>query len=82
MNNPLLIFLKEKGLLNRGSLYTHFLSKISKVDYSSKAKVSNVRGVGTFFFDTCSNLGRILSYNFKYLYAHLPKNLYRKLYTL
>ena len=33
---------------------TPFLSKISKVDYSSKAKCYNVGGVSAFF-DTCSN---------------------------
>jgi hypothetical protein len=33
-------------------------AKISKVDYSSKDKGSNVRGVGTFF-DTFLNLGQL-----------------------
>ena len=29
--------------------------------------------VGTFF-DTCSNLGQLIIYNFKFLYSHPPQN--------
>ena len=42
-------------------------------EYSSKARSSNVRGVGTFF-DTCSNLGQLFPYNFKKLYTHHSEN--------
>ena len=48
------------------------------MDFSSKAKGSNVRGVGTFFV-TCSNLGQLFQYNFKTLCDHLPRNFYKKL---
>jgi hypothetical protein len=33
-------------------------AEVSKVDYSSKAKSCNVRGVGTIF-DTCLDLGHL-----------------------
>ena len=61
-----------------GSLHTTFKKRkkaeVSKLDYSSKATSSNDRGVGTFFFDTCSNLGHLLHYNFKNLARHFPRN--------
>ena len=47
----------------------HLNAKVSKVDYSSKAGISNVRGVGTFF-GTYSNLGHLAPYKFKDLYSH------------
>ena len=56
-------------------------SAVLKLDYSKKAKSSNDRGVGTFF-DTCSNLGHILQYNFKNLASHFPRNSNHKNHSL
>ena len=50
--------------IKRGSLYTAFGTKISKVDYSSQAKGFDIRGVGTFFV-TCSNLDQLSQYCLK-----------------
>ena len=47
-------------------------AEVSKVDYPSKTKSSNVRGVGTFF-DTCSNLGQLFHYNFKKIINNFPE---------
>jgi hypothetical protein len=58
-----------KCSIKRDSLYTalmHVKAKVSIVNYSSKAVGFNVRGVGTFFFDTCANLGQLSLYNSKY----------------
>ena len=63
MNNPLLILL----LYLAGSSETCFIppnEAVSKPDYSSKAKSSNVRGVSTIF-DTFLKLGRLFPYKFK-----------------
>jgi hypothetical protein len=48
-------------------------AEVSKVDYSSKAKSCNVRGVGTFC-DTFSILGNLFLYNLKNLAGHFPRN--------
>jgi hypothetical protein len=52
--------------------------KVSKVKYSLNAKSYNVRGVGTFFFDTCSNLGHLFLYDLKNLNDHFPEILIAK----
>jgi hypothetical protein len=69
----------------RLALYCTKESKISKVDYSSKAKVfnvhANVRGVGAFFV-TCSNLGQLSPYNCKNLCGHFPRAFNQKNYAL
>jgi hypothetical protein len=44
-------------------------AEVSKVDYASKAKSSNVRGAITFFF-TFLNLGQLSPHKFKNLYSH------------
>ena len=51
----------------------HLKAELSKMDYSSKAVGSNVRGVGTFF-DTCANSDQFFLYNFKNLYIHFPES--------
>jgi hypothetical protein len=50
--------------------------------HGNLVKGSNVRRgrVGTFF-DICSILGRLLPYNFKILYCHLPRNDHPKNYV-
>jgi hypothetical protein len=66
-----------KCSIKRDSLYTallHLKAEVSKVGYPSKAVGSNVRGVGTYFFDTCTNLGQLSQYNFKNLYIHFPES--------
>ena len=50
-----------KGGIKRGSLYTPLKVEVSKVDYSSKAKSSNV------------HLGRLSLYKFKNLFGHFPE---------
>jgi hypothetical protein len=61
--------------MDRLALYCIFEKvEVSKVDYPSKAKSSNDRGVGTFFFDTCLNLGHLLQNNFKNWLRHFPRN--------
>jgi hypothetical protein len=69
----------KKSILNRGYLYTAFLSKVSKVDCPSKAIGWKVRGVCTFFV-TCLNLGQLFPYNFKTLYIHFSRNFNQKLW--
>jgi hypothetical protein len=59
-------------------LYPPRTKKVSKVNYSLNAKNCNVRGVSTFFFDTCSNLGHLFSYDFKDLHDHFPEILIAK----
>jgi hypothetical protein len=77
------LFFASFVCIKRGSFYTHKGSQKQKlkVDFSSKAKGSNVRGVvrgvGTFSV-TCLNLGQLSPYNFKNLYGHLPRNFSRK----
>jgi hypothetical protein len=65
--------------IKRASLYILKKAEVSKVDYSSKAKSSDVRGVGTLF-DTCLNLGHLFPYNFKILYCHFIQNLNSKIH--
>jgi hypothetical protein len=59
---------------------TGFESRSIKVDYSSKALGSNVRGVGNFF-DTRADLGQLSPYNFKKSYINFPK-LQSKIYVI
>jgi hypothetical protein len=51
------------------------------VDYSSKAKSFNVRGIGTIFY-TCSNSGHLFPFDFKNLVFHFPRNFNRTIYTI
>jgi hypothetical protein len=70
-----------KCSIKGGSLYTALLyskAEVSKVDYSSKAVGSNVRGVGTFF-DTRANLGQLSLYNYKNSYIHVPESSIKKI---
>jgi hypothetical protein len=59
--------------IKRGSFIRIKKAEVSKRQYSSKAKSSNVRGVGTFYV-TCSNLGQLSPYYFKNLYGNFPRN--------
>jgi hypothetical protein len=65
MNNPLLI---PFFLFSYNKSRAHFIypkkEKKLKVDFSSKANNSNVRGVCTFS-DTCSNVEHLFPYSFK-----------------
>ena len=51
-------------------------TEVSKVDYASKARSSNVRGVGTFF-DACLNLGQ-----FSYAYLKICIVIYPDIWIL
>jgi hypothetical protein len=53
-------------------------AEVSKRFYSSKAKASNIRGVGTFFV-TCSNLGQLSQHNIKNSYGHFYQNFNQKI---
>jgi len=59
MNNPLLYFCFI--WMDEARFITPYEAEVSKVDYPSKTKSSDVRGVGAIF-DTFLNLGHSFPY--------------------
>ena len=60
----ILSFNEQSTWMDESRFITPYEAEVSKVDYPSKTKSSNVRGVGTIF-DSFLNLGHSFSYRFK-----------------